>query len=95
MTAQRFFRIVLVLFVCLVVFEPPAAEAYIGPGAGFAFVSSFFAIFAAFILAFLMLITAPFRAVIRMIRGRKARKRSRVRKVVIVGLDGQDPELTD
>ena len=43
-----FLLFVLVLFACLFVFEPPAAHAYIGPGAGFAFVSSFFAVLAAF-----------------------------------------------
>lgn len=71
------------------------AEAYIGPGAGFAFVSSFFVVFAALFLAFLKLFTFPFRWAIRSIRWRKALRRARVKKVVIVGLDGQDPELTD
>ena len=83
------------LFVCLVLVEPPPAEAYVGPGAGFAFVSSFFAILAAFLLAFLKLITYPFRWIYNTIRWRKAYKRARVKQVVIVGLDGQDPELTD
>ena len=67
MKPHKFFCITLVLFVCLFVLVPPA-QAYIGPGAGFAFVSSFFAIIAAFFLAFLKLITAPFRSVIRSIR---------------------------
>jgi predicted AlkP superfamily phosphohydrolase/phosphomutase len=92
---QRTLRVLLVLIVCCVVVEPPPVAAYIGPGAGFAFVSSFFAIFAAFALAFLKLITAPFRSLIRTVRWRKALRRARVKKVVIVGLDGQDPELTD
>jgi predicted AlkP superfamily phosphohydrolase/phosphomutase len=83
------------LFVCLVLVEPPPAEAYVGPGAGFAFVSSFFAILAAFLLAFLKLITYPFRWIYNTIRWRKAYRRARVKQVVIVGLDGQDPELTD
>ncbi|HXV77893.1 MAG TPA: alkaline phosphatase family protein [Candidatus Polarisedimenticolaceae bacterium] len=75
--------------------DPPPVQAYIGPGAGFAFVGSFFVIIATFFLAFLKLITAPLRAVVRWLRSRKALRRSRVRRVVIVGLDGQDPELTD
>ena len=75
--------------------EPPPAEAYIGPGAGFAFVSSFFAILAAFFLAFLKLITWPFRWLVRTIRWRKALRAAASQQVVIVGLDGQDPELTD
>ena len=89
------FLFVVILLACLFLFEPPPAHAYIGPGAGFAFVSSFFAVLAAFFLAFLKLITWPFRSVVRSLKWRKALKRSRVKQVVIVGLDGQDPELTD
>ena len=74
---------------------PIPAEAYIGPGAGIAFVSSFFVILASLALALLALLTWPFRWVIQWLRGRRALRRSRVRKVVILGLDGQDPELTD
>ncbi len=95
MTVRRFTPLACALLVCFLVVEPPAAQAYIGPGAGFAFVSSFFAILAAFLLAFLKLLTFPFRTLVRWLRWRKALRRSRVRQVVIVGLDGQDPELTD
>ncbi len=70
------------------------ADAYVGPGAGFAFVSSFFIVFFTIALAFLILLTWPirwvFRTIMRLVRGRK----SRVQRVIIVGLDGQDPELT-
>jgi predicted AlkP superfamily phosphohydrolase/phosphomutase len=89
------FLFVVILFACLFLVEPPAAQAYIGPGAGFAFVSSFFAVLAAFFLAFLKLLTFPFRTALRWLKWRKALKRARVKQVVIVGLDGQDPELTD
>jgi predicted AlkP superfamily phosphohydrolase/phosphomutase len=75
--------------------DPPTVEAYIGPGAGFAFVGSFFVVLTAFFLAFLKLITAPVRAVVRWVKARKSLAKSRVRRVVVVGLDGQDPELTD
>jgi predicted AlkP superfamily phosphohydrolase/phosphomutase len=95
MRVRRYLPLAVGLFVCLLLVEPPPAQAYIGPGAGFAFVSSFFAILAAFFLAFVKLITFPFRWLVRSLRWRKALKRSRVRQVVIVGLDGQDPELTD
>ena len=95
MRFRRHVRFAVVLLGCLFLIEPPAVQAYIGPGAGFAFGSFFFAILAAFFLAGIKLITWPFRAVFRYFRGRKAFRRARARQVVIVGLDGQDPELTD
>ncbi len=43
----------------------PGPLAYIGPGAGFALVGSFFAVFAAVFSAFVMLITWPIRLLAR------------------------------
>lgn len=74
-------------------FAPPA-HAYIGPGAGFALLSSFAVVFVTVLLAMAALLAWPFRAVWRMIRHRKKAK-PLVRRVVVVGLDGQDPNLTD
>lgn len=71
------------------------AHAYIGPGAGFAFVSSFFILLLTFFLAFLTLLTWPIRWVIKSIRGRHALAKARVKRVIVLGLDGQDPELTE
>jgi hypothetical protein len=88
-------RVVVVLVALTWLAEPTPALAYIGPGAGFAFVSSFFVLFLAFLLAFVKLATWPFRWLVRSLRWRRALARARVRKIVIVGLDGQDPELTD
>jgi hypothetical protein len=48
------------------------AHAYVGPGAGFAFVSSFFILFVTFLLAFLTLLTWPIRWIFQTIRGRAA-----------------------
>jgi len=94
--SRHAFRFAVVLgFALAVTLDAPEAQAYIGPGAGMAFVSSFFAVFAAFFLAFIKLFTWPFRWAIRTFKARKALAHSRVKRVVIVGLDGQDPELTD
>jgi len=70
-------------------------SAYIGPGAGFAFLSSFFVLFLTFLLAVFSLLLWPFRALWKLIRGRKAFRGSRVDRVVIVGLDGMAPELAE
>jgi predicted AlkP superfamily phosphohydrolase/phosphomutase len=69
------------------------ANAYIGPGAGFALISSFFVILITCLLAFLTIITWPVRAGILYFKYRKIRKRSRVKRVIVVGLDGFDPGL--
>ena len=74
---------------------PAPAAAYVGPGAGFAFVSTFFIFVVAFLLAGVTLLTWPLRWFVRtIVRGRR-RAPGRVRRVVVVGLDGLDPELTD
>jgi predicted AlkP superfamily phosphohydrolase/phosphomutase len=80
------------LFVC---FTPGQGHAYIGPGAGFAVVGSFLVMFAALLSAVLALFTWPIRYTIRAIQGRRAFARSRVKKFVILGLDGMDHALTE
>ncbi len=72
---------------------PASAHAYIGPGAGFAVVGSLGVVLVTFVLALFALATYPFRAAIRFFRARKVRKPTGVKGVVILGLDGLDPEL--
>ncbi len=70
------------------------ALAYVGPGAGFALASSFFAVFLTVLIAVLVLLVWPFRKLYRLIRrGRKPK--ARIKRLIVVGLDGQDPRLTD
>ena len=70
-------------------------EAYVGPGAGFAFVSSLFILLATMALAVITLLTWPIRLAVQKIRGSRALAASRVKRVIVLGLDGQDPELTE
>ena len=67
--------------------------AYIGPGAGIAIVGSVLAIFLAMLSALVAIVTWPVRAFWRMLRGRKALANAQVRRVVVLGLDGLDPDL--
>ncbi|MCP3962567.1 MAG: nucleotide pyrophosphatase [bacterium] len=70
------------------------AEAYIGPGAGVALLSSFLVVFTTIVVAFLVILAWPFRMLWRLIRhGRKPKPW--IRRLIVVGLDGQDPKLTD
>jgi len=74
---------------------PSLAQAYAGPGAGFAVLSSFWAIFVAFLYSFYALMTWPFRQLFRMIRNRNAYGKAKFKRAVILGFDGMDPELAD
>jgi len=86
-------RILLLLGFVLCSFLP--LRAYIGPGAGFAFLSSFLVLFLTFFLAVFSFLSWPFRLLIRMIKGRKALKGALVDRVVIIGLDGLEPTLAE
>ena len=82
------------LIVCAIVLvSPQVAHAYAGPGAGFAVLSSFWTLFVAFFYSFYALITWPVRQLFRWMRRRKAYGKAQVKRVVIVGFDGMDPEL--
>src|SRR5207237_9693467 len=54
------------------VLAPCLAHAYAGPGAGFAVLSSFWAIFVAFLYSFYALATWPLRLLFRFVRRRNA-----------------------
>ncbi len=78
----------------LVFAVPSTAEAYVGPGAGIAFVGSFLVILTTIFLSFLSMLLWPFRMLIRAIKYRHVPK-PLVKRFIVVGLDGQDPKLTD
>ena len=86
--------VVLAVTLALLLATTVPAEAYIGPGAGFALLSSFFVLLTTLVVAIASLLFWPFRALLRVIRGTKA-PRARIKRLIVVGLDGQDPKLTD
>ncbi len=71
------------------------ALAYIGPGAGFAFLTSFLMLFASFFMAFFTLLTWPARVIIRTFKHRRAFANAKTKRVVILGLDGLEPSITE
>ena len=88
-------RFAAVLVVALVALALPAtAEAYIGPGAGFALLSSFFVLFTTIVLAVASLLIWPFRALWRLLT-RRSRPKPWIKRLIVVGFDGQDPKLTE
>jgi predicted AlkP superfamily phosphohydrolase/phosphomutase len=85
----------LFLVLSLVSWIAVPALAYIGPGAGFAFLSSFLVLFLTFFLAIFSFLSWPFRLLIRMIKGQRTIKGALVDKVAIIGLDGLEPTLAE
>jgi predicted AlkP superfamily phosphohydrolase/phosphomutase len=85
----------LVLVLAVLFLLPLRCEAYAGPGAGFAVLSSFWAIFVAFLYSLYALLTWPFRHLLRLFRRRKVQGKAQFKRAVILGFDGMDPELAE
>jgi len=65
------------------------------PGSRFRFSVFFSHFFLTFFLAFVSILSWPFRWLFRLLRGQKAYQNSQVDKVIILGFDGLDPDLTE
>src|ERR1700752_1430083 len=74
---------------------PQRSHAYAGPGAGFAVLSSFWTLFVAFIYSVYAFLVWPFRQLFRLLRRRKAYGKAQIKRAVILGFDGMDPDLTE
>ena len=84
---------ILIIGLAALLAAPEAGYAYIGPGAGFAFMTSFLILFATFFLAFFFFLTWPIRFLIKRLRRRGKAVEGRVDKVIVLGFDGLDPGL--
>jgi predicted AlkP superfamily phosphohydrolase/phosphomutase len=69
--------------------------AYIGPGAGFAFFGSFLGALASVVLGGVSLLLWPFRTAVAVLRRGRGYRRARVQRLIFLGLDGLDPQLTE
>ncbi|MGB9105401.1 MAG: alkaline phosphatase family protein, partial [Terriglobales bacterium] len=87
--------VLLILGLIALVLIPSPAHAYVGPGAGFAFLSSLWALFVAFLYSAYAFLTWPFRQLYRAVRHRKGYRNARFKRVIIIGFDGMDPELAE
>jgi predicted AlkP superfamily phosphohydrolase/phosphomutase len=83
----------LLLVLGLMAFTAPA-DAYIGPGAGFAVATSFATILITMLVALFAVALWPFRTLRRYLKRRKIGK-PWIKRLIVLGLDGQDPRLTD
>jgi predicted AlkP superfamily phosphohydrolase/phosphomutase len=82
------------LAAAFIVLAPERADAYVGPGAGFAVGGSFLAVFMAMLSAFVMIVSWPIRLIWRILFRRRPPRPPRFKRVVILGLDGLDFGLT-
>jgi predicted AlkP superfamily phosphohydrolase/phosphomutase len=69
--------------------------AYVGPGAGFAFLGSFLTLLLSIAAAAVSLVLWPFRVIQMAMRRKRGMRAARVKKVIFLGLDGLDAELTE
>jgi predicted AlkP superfamily phosphohydrolase/phosphomutase len=86
--------IVVVALVVTAVAVAAPAEAYVGPGAGFALLGSFAIVFVTMFVAGISLLILPFRTLWRMVRNR-SKSKPLVPRVIVVGFDGQDTRVTE
>lgn len=69
--------------------------AYIGPGAGFAFFGSFLGLLASLFFTAVSFLLWPFRIARSMLRSRHAYKKASIKRLIFLGLDGLDPQITE
>lgn len=68
------------------------APAYIGPGAGVAFLSGGLVLIGALFLAVAIVLAYPIKVFLRVLTG-KGRIKGKTKRMVIIGFDGMDPQL--
>ncbi len=86
-------KIQIIIVIYVIFCTPFSVSAYIGPGAGFAFLGSAFVFLIAFFMALITAGLWPLRILYRKFFGKKLSKNAKTSRVFIVGLDGLDPVL--
>ncbi len=69
--------------------------AYIGPGAGFAFLGSFLSVLISLLLTAGSFLVWPFRTAWGVLRRKPGFRHAKIQRVIFLGLDGLDPGLTE
>ncbi|MEW6071003.1 MAG: alkaline phosphatase family protein [Planctomycetota bacterium] len=87
----RTLRAGLLVALAAVLTAPPAA-AYIGPGPGIAAAGSILILLGTFVMAFGIVLLWPLKAVVRVFV-RRGKAKPKVKRMIVVGLDGFDPDL--
>ncbi|MCP4231470.1 MAG: nucleotide pyrophosphatase [bacterium] len=82
-----------VLVAVLLILTALPAAAYVGPGAGFAVVSSMFMILGSLLLSMFSLLIWPIRRFLKSRKRKASLKRSKTGRVIVLGLDGLSPSI--
>src|ERR1700736_398790 len=69
--------------------------AYIGPGAGFAFLGSFLTLLVSFFFTVGAFLVWPCRTAWAVLRRKQGFRRATIQRIIFLGLDGLDPGLTE
>src|SRR5437868_6868507 len=93
--SRRILPSALIAVLVLVLLFPIPTHAYAGPGAGFAVLSSFWTLFVAFLYSAYAFLTWPLRHLLRLLRRRKSSGKAQIKRAVILGFYGMDPELAE
>lgn len=87
----RWLSALVLFFVALCL--PGDAHAYVGPGAGIALATTVMVLFVSVVAVVVGLLLWPFRFVYLLLTRKKPPDKARIKRAVIIGLDGLDPEL--
>lgn len=79
------------LLALVILVVPRDAFAYVGPGAGMAFATAAFALLGSIVVVLSSLLLYPVRLLWRLARRRRRAHPPRIRRAVVIGLDGLDP----
>jgi len=95
MTPRKKLLVTLSLVVVCLMAAPTPAMAYIGPGAGIAIGTTVVTFFAALVSGLTAFVLWPIRWMLRAVRGRRALAKARIKRFVVLGLDGMEPSLAE
>jgi predicted AlkP superfamily phosphohydrolase/phosphomutase len=88
-------RAALTLLAAAIVLVPATAHAYVGPGAGVAIAGTALALLTSLVLVVVGILIWPIRAIVRMFTRKRPPDPPIVKRAVVIGLDGLDPDLVD
>lgn len=82
-----------VLAVAVLLALPAQAHAYVGPGAGIAVATTGFMLVISVVLAVFGIVFWPFRWAYKQLTRKRAPRPAKIKRAVLIGLDGLDPKL--